>query len=336
MVRRTDLVVSLRRKVGWFVIAGGVFFLLLLLIVSVRTDVFATKFSLFIHPPSAASFHIGQEVKFQGFTIGRVHGMELLPEGKVRVELRLFEKYRRMIHRGAKVRLNKVGLLGEQIVEISSGDPDAPIVQDGDEVTYETEATIEQFLLDLKPAVANLNDLVRELALLAKWLNAPEGDLRRAIKQIRGISEDLSKADIGEHLKQLGATLMEIQALTRQMTEQHLAKVLADAVKQMQRILKHVEPLAREMGKTGPETLEKTKQLLMHVDRLVEALNLVAQDLAELTPELPGLARESRDTIKEMRGLIEGLRQSWLFGGKTIKREGDEELVGPPVSESLP
>jgi len=324
----------MRRQVGWFVIIGIGAIILILLVTSLRTDVFAKKFYLSFSPPSAAAFYVGQPVKFQGFTIGRVGDMDLLAEGKVRITLRLLERYHSMVHQNSAARLVKEGLIGEQVVEVTAGDADKPPVQDGEDLKYETQASIEQLLQDLKPAVANANTLLREMADLATWLNDPYGAVRQVSARLNAATEGMSRENVEAVVQRFVGVLSQVQAITGEFEQQHVATNLSDSLKMTTRILNDIQPLSQKLGEQGPESFERINSLLGHVDVLSQSLDTVAADLSELTPELPGLARESRGTIREMQGLLKGLRGSWLFGADDSGL--DEAPVAAPVLDMHP
>ncbi|MFQ5581032.1 MAG: MlaD family protein [Mariprofundaceae bacterium] len=331
-----DFVSGMSRQVGWFVMIGIGTIILLLLVISVRTDVFAKKFHLYTSPPSATSFYEGQPVRFQGFVIGRVYRMELLDEGKVRIDMQLLDRYRHMVHYGAKVRLIKEGWIGEQALEISAGDAERSVVNDGDTIAYETEASIEQLLLDIKPAVSNANTLLRELAELSTWMNKPDGDLRLAFARLNALSSEVKGADIQQALERFSRVMLHLQSTAEQIDKHHVVERLSDSLKLTTNILDDLQPLAKGLGAEGPETFTRINMLLGHVDQLTRSLDIVAADLSELTPELPGLARESRSVIEEMRGLLKGLRGSWLFGDNADIETDENETVAPPALDLRP
>ncbi|MDX8402623.1 MAG: MlaD family protein [Mariprofundaceae bacterium] len=335
--RMRDFVAGMQRQVGWFVMIGLGAIVVLLLAVSLRTDVFASKFHLYFSPPSAAPFHEGQPVKFQGFTIGRVGDMALLEEGRVRITLTLLDRYRPMIHEGGRARIVKEGLIGEQVVEVTRGDVKRPVIQDGATVDYETEASIEQLLQDLKPAVSNANTLLAQLAELSVWLNDPDGPFRSMTARLNEATEGLTQAKMEQMVASLADTLARLDAIVIELDRAKVASHLGASVRQANILMRDIEPLARAAGEKGPETMANVANLLRHVDALSRSLDIVAADLSELTPELPGLARESKGAIREMRTLLEGMRGSWLFGGGRETGKGAAEgEIAPPVLELRP
>jgi len=336
MVKHEDFVSSMRRQVGWFVMLGIGVLLLLLLVVSIRTNVFSKQFYVYFFPPSAGSFYEGQPVKFQGFAIGHVDQIELEEQGKVKITLKLLDRYRHMIHKTSIARVIKEGLIGEQVVEVTAGDEKKSAILEGDILGYESEASFEQLLADLKPAVSNANVLLGELASLAKWMNDPDGDVRVAMSGLRNVTEGIRDGKLEAMIKQFTGTLKNLQKFAEDLNQQHVAKELSRSLKMMAKILNDLEPFSEAMGEQGTATVENMNSLLENVDQLSKSLNIVASDLSELTPELPGLARESRETIEEINGLIKNLQGSWLVGGDKHKTKDEGTTVAPPALDMRP
>ena len=330
-----EFVSNIRRQVGWFVILGIGAIIFILLTVSLRSDLFAKKFYLSFSPPSATSFYVGQPVKYQGFTVGRIDNMDLQSDGRVRINLRLLERYHPMLHEGAFMQLTREGLIGEQTLEISAGDTDKPVIQSDQMIRYETAASVEQLLQDIKPAVANANTLLRELAELASWLNNPQSDIRQVTTRLNAVSQDLTRENVGQLIANLSGALDNLNALTMDMKEQKVAKQLAAALEASTAILTDLRPLSEQIAKDGPESLEHINSLIHHVDKLSKSFDTVAADLSELTPELPGLARESRQAINEMKDILKSVRGSWLVGKQHSDRAGKESIAAP-VMEMQP
>jgi len=247
-MKQGKYVADMRRQVGWFVIIGMGAILLLLLVITARTDLFSKTFDLYVSPPSASAFFIGQDVKFQGFTIGRVRDIELQPQGRVRVNLHLMERYHGMLHEGATVRLIKKGFIGQQTVEITAGKLQASVVKSKSSVPYQAKASIEQLLLDLKPSVANADTLLNELVTLAKWLNDPNGDVHQATASLRRASEGMDKGAILRTMTVMSNAAKEIQKLTHQLTDNKVAEHLASSLNRTAMILKDIEPLTHTLA----------------------------------------------------------------------------------------
>jgi len=337
MVDSKDFVSGIKRQVGWFVMLGVGALILVVLIVSVRSNVFAKKFYLFVEPPSASSFYEGQSVKFQGFAIGHIDQIELQAEGQVRISLRLLERYRHMIHQGAVIQFTKEGLLGEQVVELTQGDITKPMLKSGEILNYETEASLEQILTELQPAVGNANIVLRELASLSLWMNDPDSDLRVGMASLRKITESVDGKSLELAIQTFTKALENFDHVAEDLNDQKVALRLSESLTVTTDILKNIKPLSKSLGEHVPETIQRTNQLLMHVDELSSAMTTVASDLSAMTPELPGLARDSRATLQEMQSLMKKMQDSWLLGGSSGERAAHKPLeTAPPVLDMQP
>jgi len=327
---------NIRRQVGWFIILGIGAVIFILLTISLRSDLFAHKFYLAFSPPSASSFYVNQPVKYQGFTIGRIDNMELQNDGHVLISLRLLKRYQPMLPEGAFVHLVREGLIGEQSLEITAGDSTKPLLTEGQMVDYQTAATVEQLLRDIKPAVENANILLRELAQLAIWLNDPNSDIRQVTTRLNDVSQDLNRENVGKLISNLASALENLKGLSQDLKDQKVAKQLASALEVTATIPSDQQPPSEQIAIEGPDSLKRINSLIQHVDKLSKSLDTVASDLSELTPELPGLARESRQTITEMQDILKSLRGSWLVGDHNSAQEDRDSTVAPPILEMRP
>lgn len=324
---------GMRRQVGWFVMLGLGAIVVVLLVATLRTDVFARKFTLYVAPPSASSFFVGQEVKFQGFTIGRVNDIELQPEGSVRIALRLLDRYRGMLHQGSAVRLVKPALLGTDTVELTAGDVKTAVLGDGAQLPFAEQASMEQLLTDMKPAVANADTLLGELVQLARWLNDPNGDVRLATANIRTATEGVDQGSVQQAIGRVSEAAVQFENLSRQLADNHAGEYLASSLQQTAQLLKNIAPLSGELARQAPDTLARSRELVARLDELSRSLNGIAQDMQQLSPELPGLAQESRDAMIEMRRLAGAVRNSWIGGGGG-PAPGGKEMVAPPAGDA--
>ncbi|MDQ6986996.1 MAG: MlaD family protein [Mariprofundaceae bacterium] len=336
MTKTGDSMDTMRRRVGWFVMLGMGVIVLLLLVASIRTDVFASKFTLYVQPPSATAFFVGQAVKFQGFTIGRVSDITLQPQGEVRIALHLLERYRGMLHQGSAVRLVKPGLLGQETVELTGGDIHSVALADGSLMPFREQATLEALLMDMKPAVANADALLGELVRAAKWLNDPNGDIRLATANIRTVTEGVEQGAIQHAVARVSGAAVQFEKLSRQLADNNAGEHLAHSLQQTAQVLKNIEPLTGELGRQAPAALARSRVLMQRLDELTRSLNDIAADMQQVTPALPGLAEESRNAMLEMRRLAGAVRNSWLGGGRGEALPTSNEAVAPPALVSMP
>jgi len=315
MNQQHDYIQGMQRKVGWFMLLGIGVLLLILLVMGVRSNFFAAKFYVFVQPPTAIAFYEGQVVRFQGFAIGDVDAIALLEQGKVQITLQLLDQYRVMLHEGAMVQLAKEGMIGKQFLRITAGNLEADILQDQMLLDYESEASIEQILEDIKPTIAQAENLLGELTKLTVWLNDPQGDVRLAVHNFSAFSSGLRSDDVLKISQETGRLLKNMRQVVGEAKREHMVTKLSHTLEATTTTLNEIQPFMHDLGQKGGESLEKMDILLLKMQRLTDNLNVVSSDVSELTPELPGLARELRESVSESRLLMRNLRKSWLLGG---------------------
>ncbi len=328
MSENFDYLQGMKRKVGWFILLGLGVLLFTLIITGARSNIFAKKFYVYVEPPTATSFQKGLPVRFQGFGIGYVDLVELLEQGKVRVTLQLLDRYRPMLHQGAVVTLDQDGLLGERFVLISAGDKQSPILEDKMLLAYEKKVSIEQLLEDLKPSVEQVDRLLHELVTFTAWINDPYGTIHETMGGLKDFSRGLRSEDIASVLSDLRQVMSEIR---KQRLMTNLSRALGSSASSMD----EMKPFLHEVGQNGGETLQKVDALLLRMQKLADQLTAVSSDAGELTPELPSLAREIRQSLSESQLLMRAMRKSWLFGDNSEGEASKTEIITAPSAVDL-
>jgi len=69
--------------------------------------------------------------------------------------------------------------------------------------------------------------------------------------------------------------------------------------------------------------------LLSRLDKLTSSLTNISADLEALTPDLPGLEQESKNTIVEIHQMVKGLHGSWIFSGKQAPADQGDGVAPP-------
>src|SRR5437879_8305770 len=115
----------------------------------------------------------GGTVRLAGVQIGRVSAVHLpsQPGGKVRVDLNITRKYADRIRQNSVARIDTQGLLGDKIVEITVGTPDAPVVPPDGIIAARDPVDIGQVLTQGTETVKNVAALTENVGKMARELN---------------------------------------------------------------------------------------------------------------------------------------------------------------------
>ena len=120
-------------RVGWFVFAGLVLVVALMLNFSRGVGFFKPSYHLTMNTRSVAGLKVGAEVYLSGVKIGSVKRIKLDPKNKgVIVQLTILEEF--PLHTDSRFVIEQQGVLGDQFVNIMPGSPESPLFKDGDKV----------------------------------------------------------------------------------------------------------------------------------------------------------------------------------------------------------
>lgn len=119
--------------VGVFVFIGLVLIGVLMLTFSRGVGLFKPKYEIVMRTRSVAGLKTGADVFLAGVNIGKVKRIKLDQKNKaVLVRLTILKEF--ALHTDARFVIEQQGVLGDQFVNISPGSPEAPLLNDGDQV----------------------------------------------------------------------------------------------------------------------------------------------------------------------------------------------------------
>lgn len=114
-------------KVGFFVSALVAVLMVFIISIGKETSLFESKVVLKARVPNAEKVKVGAVVELKGLRVGYVEDVSIIGEDAVEVLLLVREKNLRWIKKDCKISIANAGLVGDKMVEITGGSPDAPI-----------------------------------------------------------------------------------------------------------------------------------------------------------------------------------------------------------------
>ncbi len=205
-MRRSRAVTWEEVKVGAVLIAalvllaGGIFF------VGNTGAVFGDRYEIVTLMRSAAGLVPGAAVQLAGQPVGQVARITFIePESRppggegLAVWLAINRHVQQQIRADSRARVRTLGLLGDRIIDIEPGTPEAAVLQPGDTLSAAEVLDYAQLLDDASSAVAGLSRLVRSLDELTRDLLAGEGTVGQLLvnpelyDRLSRLSGDLSR-----------------------------------------------------------------------------------------------------------------------------------------------
>jgi phospholipid/cholesterol/gamma-HCH transport system substrate-binding protein len=187
--------------VGIFLALGLVIFVVGILTLGGSQKTFSKSIHISATFDDVAGLKKGNNVWFSGVKVGTISDVHFTGPSQVNVRMSVDEASQQYIHRNAGVKISSDGLIGNKIIVIDGGSPQAPVVQDGDVLQVEKIASTDDMLKTLQQNNENLLAITKDFK-----------ELSHKILQGKGVVGSLL-ADSTMGL-QLRASMRNLQATT--------------------------------------------------------------------------------------------------------------------------
>ncbi len=313
------------RMAGFFIFSAFILFLFFLLISIKNEHLFEKRITYYFEVNNSEGIKQGNIVTVLGAEVGRVTHLNLTPNRKIRVTIKVYEGQRDLIRTGAKAIVNRLTNIGNALIEIKSDSIDAPILPEGATLPAEETPSLNDLLLGLASLIqaADNNDLLNKFEQILPKIEQTLTNVHKIIAQIATGQGTLGAAvfdhQVERQLKIIvnsGADILaeaeELLGIAKQRLNQ-LEPVLIDAAhvaNDMQGASKRIPNLISEIQKTIA---------LTH-----SALNLINDELGDM----PGVAIEARRTLRRADRLLESVQQTWPLS--TQQEQPLRQQIIPP------
>jgi phospholipid/cholesterol/gamma-HCH transport system substrate-binding protein len=123
----------------------------------------------------------GNNIRFVGINIGTVESIDILSDTTARVGLRVQEKVRPYIKKGAFASISSEGLMGDKLVAISSGTSSNAPVNDGDTIGTIEPMQFDKVMDRISSVAENAEVITGELAGIVTQVNTGKGSVGRLL-----------------------------------------------------------------------------------------------------------------------------------------------------------
>ncbi len=143
-------------KVGVFIFLGLAIFILGIFTLGGQQKSFVKNIHLGAVFNDVSGLKKGNNVWFSGVKVGTISSLHFTGVSQVDVKMDIDENVQAYIHRNAGVRISSDGLIGNKIIVIDGGSPQAPIVQNGDMLQAEKVLSTDDIMKTIQQNSQNL------------------------------------------------------------------------------------------------------------------------------------------------------------------------------------
>ncbi|MGZ3823254.1 MAG: MlaD family protein, partial [Mucilaginibacter sp.] len=204
--------------VGIFLALGLVVFVIGVLTLGGAEKTFSKSIHIRATFDDVAGLKKGNNVWFSGVKVGTISDIRFTGPSQVDVKMSVDEKSQQYIHRNAGVKISSDGFIGNKIIVIDGGSPQAPIVQDGDVLQSEKLLSTDDMLKTLQQNNINLLSITKDFKELSHRILQGKGtvgalladstmglQLRSAMKNLQATTQ--TAANMAVQLDKFGKKL---------------------------------------------------------------------------------------------------------------------------------
>ncbi|HWI84395.1 MlaD family protein [Ramlibacter sp.] len=287
-----------------FLVAGSVLYLLY------ARGFFEPTQKLVLLADDAEGVFVGMDMTFSGFPIGRVHRVELAPNGNVRIVIDVAQKDAHWLRTSSVFTLVR-GLVGGTAIRAFSGILTDPPLPDGAQrpvLRGDATAELPRVLATAREVLENINAMTGE-----------DGSLRGSLANVRELTDKLKgpRGALGvlfgneADARKLLATLDRTNALLAR-----LDQVAAKADTQVfgpQGVMEDTRATVRELNRL----LGDARTSLGKVDAVLVEAQGIGANVRGATADLGSLRGEVEANLRKVEGLINELNRKWPFARDT-------------------
>ena len=172
-------------KTGIFVAVGIAILVATIFIIGNQKNLFDSTFTLRANFKDVSGLQIGNLVRFAGINVGTVNDIAIANDTTVQVSLRMRESVQKFIKKDAIASIGSDGIMGDKIIQISSGTIGNPVVKDEGMITGKDPMSMDAVMTKLNAIATNAEIMTNGLASIVSKVNNGEGSLGRLLNNDR-------------------------------------------------------------------------------------------------------------------------------------------------------
>lgn len=342
-------------RLGLFVVGGLAIFVLAIFLIGRQKNLFNPVFRLTTTFSNVSGLQVGNNIRFSGINVGTVDDIVIVNDTTVRVDMIINNDVRQFFKTDCKVTLGSEGIIGDKLIIITQGSPDAPLIKDGQRLISIEPIETEALMARLDVTSKNVEIISNQLSEISFDINRGHGTLSRLI-QDSILAENLNQTIANLNQFSKGLTGSDVVMASLKVTAGNAEYITGQLALIMNKINKgdgnigrliQDSTIAENLNQTILN-LKKSSKGLTGTDTIMAKLNVTAGNAATLSKQLTEMMYEInegngtfgrliKDTIlaenlnqtlinlrKSSRGLDENMsaaKHSFLFRGFFKKKE---------------
>lgn len=168
-------------RLGLFVVGGLALFVLAIFIIGKQKNLFNPVFKLNTTFLNVSGLQVGNNIRFSGINVGTVDNISIVNDSTVRVDMLIRQEIKQFIKSDCVVAIGSEGLIGDRLLIITQGSPDAPLASKNQQLVSVEPVETDAIIASLQVTAGHVEVITKELAMVMLKVNTGRGTLGRLI-----------------------------------------------------------------------------------------------------------------------------------------------------------
>ena len=288
-------------RLGIFIIGGLALFVLAIFIIGKQQNLFNPVFKLSTTFRNVSGLQVGNNVRFTGINVGTVDNIKIINDSTVWIDMIIKKDVQPFIKSDCRVAIGSEGIIGNRLIVISYGSPDATIAKDGQQLSSKEPVETDAIIASLQVSSVNAEIITQQLAEIMTNINNGEGALGRLI-QDPAIAENITQTI--QNFKNSSEGLDETIETTK-------ANVYA-FMESLQKTAAKTEVASNELG-----------EIMIKINKGQGPLGMLIQDTTTAS-NINETILNLKESSKGLNENMEALKHNFFFRGY-FKRKAKED-----------
>jgi phospholipid/cholesterol/gamma-HCH transport system substrate-binding protein len=169
---------SSKLKVGALVLVALAVIAIGTILIGEQSHLFSRKNTYYASFNSVSGLNPGNPVQLNGVDVGTVRQI-VLPEdpseSQIRVAISVDRRYAGRVRKDSDARIKTLGLLGDKFVQLTSGSPDAALIEDGGDIPTAAPTSVDELMSTGEDVMANVTEISSSLKVILKRMEEGQG-----------------------------------------------------------------------------------------------------------------------------------------------------------------
>lgn len=172
---------SQKTKIGLFVVTGILVLVAGVFLIGSKKNMFSTTYNVWGTFKNTGGLQVGNNIRFGGVNVGTVKNIRILSDTVVRVDMIIQSDKREFIKNDVRATVGSDGLMGDKILTILPGSPNAPLLADGAQMHTEEPTDYGAIITKFTTVANNAEVITGALADMSLQIKNGNGSISRLL-----------------------------------------------------------------------------------------------------------------------------------------------------------